>query len=166
MSTSPPQPPTASEIQRFQEFQKRFGAHKTGPPYDRLPAPVQALDLWARTRPPRAAMGEDFWAEELQQLYEDARRHAYPLGDIPLIVLAPAKEEAAPPDKTPEEWKRLGEEKRQQRIAQAALSKNGTVIFDKTSGHHIQLDDPELVVQAIRTVVEAARAHSRLGDFF
>ena len=162
MMTSPPHPASAAEIQRFEEFQKSFGAPKIRPPFDRLPVPVQVLDLWARSRPPRAAMGEDFWPEELQQLYEDARQHAHPRGDIPLIVLAPAKEEALPPDKTPEEWRRLGEEKRQQRIAQAALSKNGMVIFDKMSGHHIQLDNPELVIQAIRKVVEAARTHSRL----
>ena len=161
MQTSPPEAPSPSDVQRFHELLKRSGAPKITPPYDQLPPPAQAWDLWARTRPPRAAMGEDFWPEELQQLYEDTRKHPYPLGDIPLIVLGSAKETAPPPDRTPEEWKRLNEEKREQRIAQAALSRNGKVLFDERSGHSIQLDNPGLVVRAIRDVVEAARKHSR-----
>jgi hypothetical protein len=128
---------------------------RSAPP--RLPTPIQALDLWARSLPPRTAMGEDYWAEELARMFEETRQHLYPLGDIPLIVLGSAKKDAPPPDRTGEEWNRLFEEKRRQRIAQAGLSRNGKVIFDPTSGHHIQLDDPELIVGAIREVVDEAR---------
>lgn len=57
MLTSPPQPPSAADIQRFQEYQKRSRQPKIAPLYDKLPAHIQALDLWARSRPPRAAWG-------------------------------------------------------------------------------------------------------------
>ena len=37
------------------------------------------------------------------------------------------------------------------------LSTNGTQIIAEQSGHYVQNDQPDLVVQAIRQVVEAAR---------
>lgn len=157
LRTSPPQPPSAADIRRFQDYQKRLGAASLTSPYDKLPAPNQAWDVWARSRPPRAARGEDLWPEELQQMYEETRTKAHPLGDIPLIVLGSARETPPPADKTAAEWKRLGDEKRRQRIAQSGLSRNGKIIFDKTSGHAMQFDHPERVIQAIREVVAAAR---------
>jgi hypothetical protein len=42
----------------------------------------------------------------------------------------------------------------------AELSRNSKVVIDPKSGHHIALDNPELVVDTIRHVVEAAR-HGR-----
>ena len=38
------------------------------PPFDRLPREAQALRRWALGRPPRAAAGEDYWAEELRDI--------------------------------------------------------------------------------------------------
>jgi pimeloyl-ACP methyl ester carboxylesterase len=37
----------------------------------------------------------------------------------------------------------------------AALSSNGKQVIAEESGHYIQLDQPELVIDAIRDVVEA-----------
>ena len=42
------------------------------------------------------------------------------------------------------------------------LSRNSKQIIATTSGHHIQLDDPELVIDAIREVVEAVRRRAKL----
>ena len=44
------------------------------------------------------------------------------------------------------ERKRLGQEKRREKADQARLSRNSQFILDPQSGHHIQLDHPELVI--------------------
>ena len=56
------------------------------------------------------------------------------------------------------------EERASQRIADqeatARLSTRGQHIVAERGGHWIPLDEPELVVQAVREVVRAARQHS------
>jgi len=161
--SGPPKPPSAEAIKSQQELLKFLGPPKLSAPYDRLPPEAQKLDLWARFHPQMSDQGEDFWAEELQQMYQEAQARPYPLGDLPLIVLAGGKSEGPPPGVTEGEWQRLVAEKRQEKAAQARLSRNSDFILDSQSGHHIQLEHPELVVGSIRRVVEAARHHSRLG---
>jgi pimeloyl-ACP methyl ester carboxylesterase len=163
MKTSPPQPPSAADSKNYQDFLKFLGPPKISPPYDRLPPEAQKLDLWARFHPQPIAGGYDFWAEELQQSYLETKQRQYPLGDLPLIVLASGKAEGGPPPGISlEEWRRLGEEKRQEKADQARLSRNSQFILDPQSGHPIQLDHPALVIDVIRRVVEAARHHARL----
>jgi hypothetical protein len=41
--------------------------------------------------------------------------------------------------------------------AVAALSRRGKQVIAARSGHHVQLEEPELVVSAIQQVVAAAR---------
>jgi pimeloyl-ACP methyl ester carboxylesterase len=171
MKTSPPQPPSADDIKNYQDFLKSLGPPKISPPYDRLPPEAQKLDLWARFHPRLSAGGDDLWAEELQQMYLQTKERPYPLGDLPLIVLASGKAEGGHSEPllraqgagiSREEWERLGKEKRQEKADQARLSRNSQFILDPQSGHHIQLDHPELVIDAIRRVVEAARRHAPL----
>ena len=77
-------------------------------------------------------------------------------------MLIGGKESEAPPGVSAGEWKRLGEEKRQQKLGFADLSRNSKVIVDPKSGHHIQLDNPGLVIDSIREVIEAARRRGKL----
>jgi hypothetical protein len=63
----------------------------------------------------------------------------------------------APPGIDPDEWKRINVEKRQQKIELTNLSHNSKIIVAENSGHHIQLDEPQVVVDAVRAVVEALR---------
>ena len=42
---------------------------------------------------------------------------------------------------------------------QASLSERGCLIIAEQSGHVVPIDQPEVVVDAIRTVVDAARGH-------
>jgi len=37
------------------------------------------------------------------------------------------------------------------------MSRNGKLVIAANSGHHIQLDEPELVIKAIRDLLAAAR---------
>ena len=79
------------------------------------------------------------------------------LGDLPLVVLShdPDKPSAEfPPDlakQVRDAW-----EKMQQELAH--LSTRGVRRVAKNSGHYIQMDRPEMVVDAVREVVDQARA--------
>jgi len=80
-----------------------------------------------------------------------------PLSDMPLAVLShdPDKPSSElPPDlakPTNEAWEKMQEEL-------AHLSTRGTQIIAKKSAHYIQIDRPDLVVEAIRKIVEQTRA--------
>ena len=164
MRSSPPKPPAAADIAQFEFNQKMFGAPKTEPPFDKLSASTQAMRLWFRSQPPRAAAGSDFWAEELQAMYIARAKTPYQLGDKPLVVLL-AKPDAGnpPPGISADEWKRINEEKRQQKIGLANLSRNSKLIVAERSGHHIQLDEPHVVTEAVHLVVDAVRRRSKLA---
>jgi pimeloyl-ACP methyl ester carboxylesterase len=81
------------------------------------------------------------------------------LGDMPLAVLShdPDKPSAElPPDlakSTNQAWEKMQEEL-------AHLSTRGTQTVAKNSGHYIQLDRPELVIDAVRNIVQETRQPS------
>lgn len=78
------------------------------------------------------------------------------LGDIPLVVLSHDPDVLQPdlPEDlvkpTNDAWQQMQEEL-------AHLSTTGKHVIAKNSGHYIQLDRPDLVVDAVRTVVDQAR---------
>jgi pimeloyl-ACP methyl ester carboxylesterase len=57
------------------------------------------------------------------------------------------------PDETGPDAKALEEDHKQDQAAMALLSRNSKQVIATHSGHHIQLDEPELVIQTIRDVV-------------
>jgi len=77
-----------------------------------------------------------------------------PLGNLPLVVLSHDPDKVRFPGNLTEpvnrEWGKMQEE-----LAQ--LSSNGSRMVVKGSGHDIQIDQPEAVVDAIRKVVGGAR---------
>jgi pimeloyl-ACP methyl ester carboxylesterase len=83
------------------------------------------------------------------------------LGDIPLIVLSHGKEQQMPglPAEATHEFEQIWQ---QMQSELAAQSSRGKRIVAEKSGHYIQLDQPELVIDAIREVVEAVRASQGL----
>jgi pimeloyl-ACP methyl ester carboxylesterase len=164
MRNSPPRPAAREDVEQFELNQKTFGPPKTDPPFDKLSAPLQAARLWFRSRPPRSASGEDFWAEELQEMYEARARTPHPLGDRPLVVVLPAAPSGdPPPGVTPEQWAGLNEEKRRQKTALTTLSRNSRLHTSANGGHHLHLHDPDLVVRAVRAVHDAARRRAPLA---
>lgn len=78
------------------------------------------------------------------------------LGDLPLAVLShdPNKPQPDLPEDlvkpTNDAWQQMQEEL-------AHLSTRGTRVVAKNSGHYVQLDRPELVIEAVRVVVGQAR---------
>jgi pimeloyl-ACP methyl ester carboxylesterase len=167
MKSSPPRPLSEKEQQEYEAYLKYLGTPRISPPYDKLSPELQKQYLWARAHPQPTAPSPDpiFWPEEMQALYQDLQRRPYPLGDIPLLVLAQGDTKNPAPPGIPEaEWQRLIQEKRQQKEAQARLSRNGKFVVAEKSGHAIHMDQPDLVIDAIRQVVEAVRNRSRIAD--
>ncbi len=164
MKTSPPKPPTDEDRKRAEFNAGFFGPPTIEPPFDKLPPEVQKTRLWMLNHPKLAAASDDFWAEELQNLYIDRAHTPYPLGELPLVVLvATGPREGPPPNLSSEEWNRLSQEKLDQKAGLAELSRDSLLVRADKSGHHIQLDQPDLVVDAIRRVVDAVRSHRRLS---
>jgi hypothetical protein len=78
------------------------------------------------------------------------RNHPQYLGSIPLIVLTRGQGDASASEA----------EERERKQAQAALqnfSSNSKQVIAHQSGHHIEVDAPTLVAEAIREVVAAVR---------
>lgn len=81
------------------------------------------------------------------------------LGDLPLVVLShdPEKPSAELPadlaQQTNQAWEKMQEEL-------AHLSTRGSQTIAKNSAHYIQIDRPDVVVEAVRNVVQQARAGS------
>ena len=130
------------------------------PPFDKLPADAQKLRLWAMSIPWNE---ERFKGGDVQDFRSDflevhqALGGEHPLGNIPVMVLSktPAPEE----DYTQEqvEWNRGLQDKL------AGESSNSLHLVAKNSGHHIQLEDPGLVSDAIQGVLAAVRTHKPLA---
>ncbi len=164
LKSSPPKPPTAEDLEQFQFNQKMFGAPRIEPPFDKLTPAAQALRLWFLSQQPRTAAGQNFWAEELQAMYEARAKNPYQLGNTPFIILIPKSQggSSPPPGIAADEWKRVIEEKHQQKVEMTKLSHNSKLIIAEKSGHHIPLDEPDVVVDAVRQVLESVRQHKPL----
>jgi pimeloyl-ACP methyl ester carboxylesterase len=138
--------------------QMKAGAQKLAqspnePPRDKLPPDAQRMRAWALAQVGHvAAAVNPFEHEELAGLRAERAKSEHPLGDIPLIVLTRGKSEEEGPD-----GKAFEAEHRQDHAAMAAMSRNGKLVVATRSGHHVQLDEPELVVKAIRDTLAGTR---------
>jgi pimeloyl-ACP methyl ester carboxylesterase len=76
---------------------------------------------------------------------------------VPLYVLA--RGAIAPPsaDWTAENWAKYGAAQREMQQDHASRSSNSKLIIAEKSGHAIHQDQPELVIDAIKQVVNVAR---------
>jgi hypothetical protein len=81
-----PGPDAISDAEREQAM--KYRSHRMSPPYDRLPAEIQKLQLWAQMLPAKVAVNEenDYIPEEFQLLYE-IQQFGHPLGGKPLITM-------------------------------------------------------------------------------
>jgi pimeloyl-ACP methyl ester carboxylesterase len=126
--------------------------HANDPPRDKLPIEAQRMRTWALGQVKHvAAAVNPFENEELAELRADRARDDHPLGDMPFIVLTRGL-----PDETGPDGPALEAEHRKEHITMATLSRRGKLIVAEHSGHHIQLDEPQLVVTTIQQVVVAA----------
>jgi len=128
-------------------------AHANEPPRDKLPIEAQRMRTWALGQVKHVvAAVNPVESEELAALRAARTGREHPLGDLPLVVLTRGLSEEQGPD-----GKAMEAEHRKDHAAIAGLSIRGTLIVAEHSGHHVQLDEPELVVDAIRQVLSASR---------
>lgn len=85
---------------------------------------------------------------------------SHSLGDIPLIVLAHGRPDPtfAALDLTPAQLAQWEQTWRELQIDLAARSTRGQLVVAEQSGHYIQLDQPDLVIDAVRRALAAVRA--------
>jgi pimeloyl-ACP methyl ester carboxylesterase len=118
-------------------------------PYDRLPTDVQRLQVWATAQPKHwEATSGDFGGEAAERLYKIDHATEHPLGRIPLIVLSQDMSTRT------DEHAKIHDRTQQ---AMARYSERGKQIVVHGAGHHIQLEQPQVVIDAIRQVVAATR---------
>ncbi|MEO8478046.1 MAG: alpha/beta hydrolase [Gemmatimonadota bacterium] len=148
-----PAPKVSPDLALADSFPLRPAPTDTGSleaPLDRLPPEAQQAWRWASAQPIlRAAAGAEMdWSpEDLARLHAGRLHNRRTLGDLPLIVLSRS---AVASDSLDAERQRL-------QADLVSLSSRGHLTIAPHAGHNIHLEDPELVVSAIREVVEAAR---------
>ena len=132
---------------------RRMASRANEPPRDKLPLDAQRMRTWGLAQikhyagyGPGAAELE---AEELALMIADQQKEAHPLGDRPLIVLTAGNREY--------DQQALEDDRQRMQAALAKISRNGKQVIAVGSGHHIHIEDPALVVKAIREVLLALR---------
>lgn len=155
-----------AEKKQYAELAKQpsqAGPDAVEPPLDRLSAADQKLYLWAIVQPflPVTVGSElDSSQEEIALWFKNKKISTTPLGNIPLVVISRGGGGYAD---TPEvSGAQLEAERKQEQAELTHLSRNSRQVIAKHSGHNIHLEDPTLVVQEIRAVVEGARHKATL----
>ncbi|HZI40969.1 MAG TPA: alpha/beta hydrolase [Gemmatimonadaceae bacterium] len=119
------------------------------PPRDKLPAEARAMRSWALQRWQHAAAANNpFELEELADLRNRYAGKQFPLGDLPLIVITRGL-----PDDTTADGQTREAEHRANHLAVSHFSRVGKLIVAERSGHHIQIEQPDLVANAIRDIL-------------
>lgn len=96
----------------------------------------------------------DYMAEEFQKMYTASLKNKQPLKNRPVIIIG-AGIRKQPPGTPDEQWKELRAERDSQIKELTSLSANSKFILDPKSSHYIQNDNPEIVTQSIRQVVDS-----------
>jgi pimeloyl-ACP methyl ester carboxylesterase len=130
-------------------------------PLDKLPLSIQKMQIWAQSQPAlmKAVGGEMDWSpEDVADLYNHRGEPGYSFGDMPLIVLTRGK---GGYDGRKDSLQ-LENERLQAQKDLTHLSTNSKQIIDMNSGHNIHVEDPAVVISAIKEVFVAATKHSHL----
>jgi pimeloyl-ACP methyl ester carboxylesterase len=128
-------------------------AEANDPPRDKLPKDAQRMRTWALGQIGHvAAAVNPFEYEELAALRVEGAKKPQPLGEMPLIVLTRGISEKEGAD-----GEAFAAEHRREHAALASMSRKGKLVVATRSGHHIQLDEPEIVVKSINEVLSALR---------
>jgi pimeloyl-ACP methyl ester carboxylesterase len=142
------------ELEGYRQFREWLGPPKIEPPFTKLPPHLQELRLWAMSLPESNVTDYDpFMAEELVILFADRLRREFPLGDKPVVILRRKEQTGL----TKEDDVKRDQERIENTQSFLLLSRNSQLVVAEKSGHEIHLDQPELVVNAIRAAVEAVK---------
>jgi pimeloyl-ACP methyl ester carboxylesterase len=131
---------------------RQTAPHANDPPRDKLSADAQRMRAWTLSQVKNAAANDNpFEAEELTAMFAERSKKKALLGDMPLIVLSRGISESKGRNARADE-----EEHKKDEASLVTLSRIGKQVIARRSGHHIPLDEPDLVVTAIRDVLAAA----------
>ena len=126
-------------------------AHANEPPRDKLPPDARRMRTWALGQLGHvAAAVNPFEADELAALRAARTAGEFPLGDLPLVVITRGRSDEDGPD-----GKMFAAEHRAEHEALARMSRRGKLVVAERSGHHVQLEQPDLVAGVIQDVVTA-----------
>ena len=164
--TIPPvktKPDTSTKIppmKDMEEMWKMMGEPKTESPFDRLSKKFQEQRIWAM-RQPKFLLADNgpYWADEFAAMYADS---LYSLGNKPIYVLSSGRDAFS--KNTDSAMKAIWLEKLEQKEKMSNLSSNSKHIITTKSGHEIHLEEPELVINAIKEVIMAVRTGKPLKD--
>lgn len=151
-AASPPRPPTAQEEKDFADLRAFLGPPRIQAPFDRLSPRAQAWRLWALGAM-RPLPGEEYWPEELAAMA--ARRRVDELDGLPVAIVLPRRRELA--EIEPAEAREIEAEKQAQKEGLVQLSRNAFLLRAETTGHHVHLEQPAIVIDAVRQVLTSAR---------
>jgi len=148
--------PSTKEVE---ELWNMFGKPSISFPFNKLPANIQKIRLWAQSLPKyQIADADDYIPEEFKTMYADSQ--SYKIGDKPLMILYSSKNEY------PKELGTLRDSLMNDKIgnqhAFLRLSTNSKIIRTANSGHEIFLTEPDLVVSAIKQVIGSIRTKHKL----
>ena len=125
---------------------KAMAPRANDPPRDRLPPDAQRMRAWAFAQVKHWATNDNpFEGEELAAMLAERRKTPHPLGDLPLVVLSRGVPGGDPA---------VEDEHTKNQADLVRLSRRGTQVIARESGHQILLSQPDLVVAAIREVVQ------------
>lgn len=112
--------------------------------FRKLPDRVQELQRWAESRKPIPATAET--AKDCLSELESAKETRQPLGHMPLVVISTGNTSA-------------GYEELQHSLL--LLSANSKQLMAERSFHSVEIDQPEVVIRAIRQVMQTIKAGNR-----
>ncbi len=113
--------------------------------FRKLPKHVQELQRWAESRKPVLATAET--AKDCVSQLERTNANPHPLGRIPLVVVSTGNTYA-------------GYEDLQHKLLSLSLSSKQ--LMAEKSFHSVEIDEPEIVISAIRKAVQAVQAGTKL----
>ena len=118
------------------------------PPRDKLPAEAKQMRSWALGQIGHIAAGVNpVEVEEIVLLRKERMDTPQAYGDMPLIVITRGIPES-------DETAARAEERRRAHKAIASASRRGRWLIAGKSGHHVQIDQPDVVIDAIRDVIQ------------
>ena len=136
------------ELDGYRRYREFSGAPKIEAPFNKLPEPIQKLRLWAMSLPQSNVTDYNpYGAEESFLLFADRIRREHPLDNKPLVVLTRKSDEGG----------RMNKQE-----ALQSLSGNSAFAVSDFAVHEIHLAQPDLVVNAIRAVLTAAKTGGRV----
>lgn len=142
----------------YDEYMKLAPKPKPGPadgePLNRLTSDQQQARHWALVKLinevgllPNTLPVAESWRQEFTALRRQRMSTPHPLGSLPLRVLERSQD-------TDEGW-------HAKQVQLAALSSTGKLIRAEKSGHMIHLYRPDLVIEAITSVIAASKAQAK-----